>query len=180
MSGIAVPTPSTVSTGGFLTSALWNGQVRDSVSFLTDPPRFIGYQTSAQSLGSGTTYTSLNLDSEVLDTEGGHSTSTNTSRYTAVYAGLYQVSYTASFPTNATGNRSIRLVVNGAAITGNGGCVVELPACTGSNSWVGAGAALVYLGVGDYLEMQAWQNSGATLALNTTNTGLSLVWVAKN
>jgi hypothetical protein len=179
MSGLPVPTPYTAATGNFVTAALWNAQVRDAVSFLTDPPRFIGYSAVAQSFNSGSTYQTITLDSEILDTEGGHSTSTNTSRYTCQYAGLYQVNYSVSFGQNGTGNRSARIIVNGTTISNNPGNSIEGQASTGSFSWVGAGACHVYLNVGDYVELQAWQSSGAALSTNTNNTGLSLAWVAK-
>jgi hypothetical protein len=178
MAGLPVPVPYTAATGNFLTSALWNAQVRDPLTFVTDPPRFVGYAATTPTFTTGTTSVSIPLDQEIIDTEGGHSTSTNTSRYTAQVAGLYLVSYSVSFAPNATGNRQVRLVVNGAALN-QGGVSVEGPACNGTNSWIGSGAAHVYLNVGDYLELQAWQNSGGNLTTNNTNTGMSATWVAR-
>jgi hypothetical protein len=179
MSGLAVPTPYTAVTGNFLTGSLWNAQVRDAVSFLIDPPRFSGMCTTAPTLTSGTSYGSITLDTEQYDTEGGHSTTSNTSRYVAAYAGLYQVVYSASFAGNATGFRSARITVNGSSITAPG-AVVEIPASGSGNSLVICSTTYTYLGVGDYAEIQVWQNSGGNLNLNSTNTGMSCTWYAKS
>jgi hypothetical protein len=170
-----VPTPATVATGNFLTSALWNAQVRDPNNFLFGVPVFRGFQNAAQSFASSSSYAPILLDSESFDPEGGHSTTTNTSRFTVQTAGYYYVSVFASFLGSATGGRAIAVSVNGTAT------VQSQQAPPPSNSWSGGTNWLGYLNVGDYVEATAWQNSGASLSMTTGafSASLSLFWVAR-
>lgn len=179
MSGLPVPTTYTAATGNFLTSALWNAQVRDAVQFSTDVPRFIGYQTATPTMPSGIAHLTVALDTELLDTEGGHSTTVNNSRYTVQVPGLYLVSYSMSFQSNATGNRACRVALNGGNAFTQGGASFAGAACSGSNSWIGGGTTLIQLAAGDYVELQGWQNSGGLLATNNNYTGMNLMWVAR-
>jgi hypothetical protein len=160
----SVPSPATVATGDFLSSALWNTNVRDGMNFLLSPVRFKGYASSSQSLSTGTTATPLLLDSELVDSDGGHSTSTNTSRYTCQTAGLYFVSGSVCFATNSAGTRTLTIFVNGAAVFGAGN--QSMPSATNGASVFSS--TVVQLAVGDYVELTAWQNSGSTLATSTT------------
>jgi hypothetical protein len=179
MSGLAVPSPYTASTGSFITAALWNTQVRDAVSFLADPPRFSGLCTTSPTIATGSTgFTTLSIDTEIYDTEGGHSPSTNPSRYTAVYAGLYKVTYSVSYGVNSTGSRAARITVNGAQPSAPGS-VIQSPTPT-TVSWVGAGSFEVFLNVGDYVELGTFQTSGGNMTPNSTNCGFSLIWLAKS
>jgi hypothetical protein len=181
MSGIAVPTSYTATTGNFLTAALWNAQVRDPVSFLLDPPRFSGLYTKGPTdpaVNSGTGFNAFPLDTEIYDTEGGHSPTVNPTRYTAVYAGLYELAYSFSWGGNATGSRAVCVRVNGATITAPGNTIQA--AAANSNSWVDNGVCRTFLNVGDYVELMSWQNSGSGLNPSSTNCGLTVTWVAKS
>ncbi|MBY8341808.1 hypothetical protein JYK17_17400 [Streptomyces sp. KC 17012] len=162
-----VPVIASESPGNFLTGALWNANVKAMGDFLLGAsgngvPRFRGYQTSVQSL-SDNTWTSLTLDTEAFDSDNGHSTSTNTSRYTVQVAGTYSVLGIAAFAGNATGNRAARITVNGTAVPG--GFVKTLAATVTHSSAVATGAQVV-CAVGDYIETQGLQTSGA--GLNTS------------
>lgn len=162
-----VPVPVTESPSNFLTGALWNAQVKATMDWLLGSaangvPRFRGYQGSAQSLADNT-WTSLTLDTEAYDSDNGHSTSTNTSRYTVQVAGTYVITGSASFAANATGNRAGRITVNGTAIPGS---FVKTLAATASHSSAVQCAAQAVCSVGDYIEIQGLQTSGA--ALNTS------------
>lgn len=161
---VTVPTPYTAATGNFLTSALWNAQVRDGLAFLMSPVRFKAYASVAQSFTSSTTSTVLTLDTELFDSDGGHSTSTNTSRFTCQTAGLYYVSGSVCFAVNATGTRTLNVFVNGTGVTG----AANQAAPSASNGGSVVTSTLVQLVVGDYVELAAWQNSGATLATSTS------------
>lgn len=170
-----VPTLYTAATGNFLTSALWNAQVRDPNTFLLGVPVFRGFQNVVQSVASSTVYAPVLLDSETFDPDGGHSTTTNTSRFTVQTAGYYFVSVHCSYATNATGARAVAVAVNGTAV------VQSQQAAPPANSWSGGIAEFVYLNVGDYVEMTSWQNSGGNLS--TANgafaPSMSLFWVAR-
>jgi len=178
---LGAPVSYTAATGNFLTAALWNAQVRDANTFFSAPPSFRAYATVAQSILDNT-WVSLNLDTEQFDNYGGHSTSTNTSRYTCQVAGIYQVTGIASYASNGTGNRAVRLTLNGNAVAGS---FVKVPAAIPSASAAVHTSALVALAVGDYIEVQANQNSGtASPGLSTSVGGpdvypsLSALWVS--
>ncbi len=134
---------------------------------------------ATQSLSSAT-WTSLLLSVEDFDDDpdgiGGHSTSVNTSRYTARYAGWYRVGGGVGFASNATGNRACRWAVNGTLVDGS---PTIMPACNGLATDVPSRSILIFLNANDYLEIQGYQSSGSPL--NTTivggdSTSISISW----
>lgn len=163
--------------GNFWTAALFAATVAAIGNWQINVPRFKGYSATGQAFTTGTTFTSVTLDSEYVDTEGGHSTVTNTSRYVCQVAGWYWCHGSMNFPTNSTGNRSLQLAVNGSTYPGTS----VLLAAPAGNSWIGMTAGLVQLAVGDYLELQAFQNSGGTLTttvISGIQPTLSAVWIS--
>lgn len=160
-----VPASVSESPGNYLTGALWNAQVKATMDFLMGSgtngvPRFKGYASTAQSLATGTTDIAITLDTEDYDSDNGHSTSTNTSRYTIQVAGTYLILGTLAFATNATGNRKVGINVNGANARGG---TSQSPGFAG-NSWCACVATEQVLAVGDYVELAAWQTSGGNLS----------------
>jgi len=176
----SVPTIAQQSPGNYLTGALWNASVKAMGDFLMGSgsngvPRFSGYQNTVQSLADNT-WTSLTIDTEDFDSDNGHSTSTNTSRYTCQVAGSYLVLGIASFAAGTVGNRAARLTLNGNNIKGS---FVKLGSATSTHSSAIATARTVVMQVGDYVEVQGLQTSGA--ALNTSSAtdvacSLSATW----
>lgn len=177
-----VPVSLTEVPGNFITSAWQNAQVKALTDFLTGSgsggvPRFKGYASTTQSLATGTTDTALTLDTEDYDSDNGHSTSTNTSRYTIQVAGTYLIMGTAAIGTSATGNRKLGININGANARGG---TVQGPGFA-SNSWSAVVCTTQALNLGDYVELVAWQNSGATLGTSaTTGFGPTLMcqWIS--
>jgi hypothetical protein len=125
-------------------------------------PRFRGYAATTQSV-SDATWTALSIDTEIYDSDGGHSTSTNTTRYVVQVAGTYLITGTAAFAGNAVGNRAVRLAVNGTAIVGS---FDKTLAATATHSSSRLSVAQAVCAVGDYIEVYGYQNSGG--ALNTS------------
>lgn len=131
---------------------------------VTEPPLFSAVQTVAQSIPNNT-WTSITFTTETLDTVSGHSTLSNTSRYTAQagWAGYYQVSGLVYFATGATGVRVTRLTRSGVAVPGS---VTRHQA---TDDGFGNGEVsltqIVLLAVGDYIEIQGLHTQGA--AVNT-------------
>lgn len=152
--------------GEVVTDAFMNNNISAVLNFLLAPPIYRGRQTSAQSLTSGT-FTAITQDTEDVDTAGGHSTVSNTSRYTAVYAGWYDVAGGVGFAFNATGNRALDLRVNGTMLNGTQSNIATLTASSSTAQPVTADE-LVFLNVSDYVELFAFQSSGG--ALNTAVT----------
>lgn len=148
-----------------------------AAAFAQKPPQADLLQIVAQSLANAT-FTSLTFTSAAVDQDylggTGHSNSVNTSRYTANYAGWYEVSGGVAFATNATGNRGCRWAVNGAAVTGT---YIFLAAIAAVDCVIPARTRLIYLNVGDYIELQGWQSSTAALLTSVFVEGLSSMMV---
>jgi hypothetical protein len=166
-----VPVMATQVPGNFITSALWNSQVGGLGSFTLQVPIFRGYQTAAPSLASAVATTPMALDSENVDSEGGHSTTTNTSRYVCQVAGWYWISSAVTFGVNSTGSRAVAVMVNGGAK------IATVTGAPPANSWNGIAGDMLYLNVNDYVETGAWQNSG--VAMSPTAVSLTLFWVSQ-
>ena len=127
-------------------------------------------QSVAQAIANSSP-TAITFNLEDLDTDpdgiGGHSTSSNTSRYTARYPGWYRVGGGVSFANNATGLRVVSWAVNGSNVAGSD---VLVNAVTGSNTTrMAARSDLIRLEEGDYLELRALQTSGGSLNTAVTN-----------
>lgn len=131
-----------------------------------------GYNTVAQTLANGT-WTALNLNTESYDTDAFHSTSTNTSRLVvpAGLAGMYIVSGFMQFASNATGIRSIQITKNASGDTAS-----TSTATASGAMWMQANAVMK-LAVGDYVELNAYQNSGGNLDVTAGNTVFRMVRV---
>lgn len=140
---------------------------------------FHGYQVTPQNLAtSALTWTSITLDGELVDTIGGHSVASNTSRYTPNLAGYYQVwGHVALSQSDLDGDRAIRIAKNGAAYgTGAPYSGVRPPVSAAilfGFAWTFATVALN--GSTDYVELQASQNSGSTLPTIVTAATTSIM-----
>ena len=117
-------------------------------------------QGSAQSI-SNTTQTDLTFDTEQFDTDGFHSTSTNTASITipSSKGGYYLVTARVSYASNSTGTRGLWLLKNGATYIGT--CFSQ-PVSTGDITTVQINA-IVNLVATDYITMNAYQGSGGSL-----------------
>ena len=133
----------------------------------TPSPTFVGasvYRTTDQTISNGT-YTIITFDAETYDSDGFHSTVTNTGRMTVPSgkAGKYLISGFAGFGANASGYRLIRLQKNGSTIS----YFSNLP-FTGDTNTVQLSYA-IDLAVGDYIEINAYQNSGGNIGIVGTS-----------
>lgn len=156
-----VPSTFTFSAGSVLTAAELNTYLSNAVSFFLSVPTCELRQTIAQSIANSSATTIL-FDTEDVDTDGMHSTTTNTSRVTAQTAGRYQVSGGVGFAANATGLRETYWAVNGST---NNGSDVETPSIAAVTLAIPARTKTIFLNVNDYVELGCVQASGG--ALNT-------------
>ena len=170
---MAIPVPHTWTAGDSATSANLQTLTDTGLYLLgsatsggSKKPVFRGRQTIAQSLATSGTFFSVTLDTEDDDYDNSHSTTTNTSRFTAATAGRHAVFYGCGFTGNATGSRLLQLAANGTALLGSEFGFGTVPNA-GHVELVGS--FIVNLNVNDYLEMQAMQSSGG--ALNTFLSG---------
>ncbi|MBM9504518.1 hypothetical protein [Actinacidiphila acididurans] len=166
---VTIPNVPVEVPGNFNTSALFN-TMGSITNYLLAPVRFKAYTTTAQSIVSSTLSTPLGLDSEIVDSDGGHSTTTNTSRYVCQTAGLYAVYGSTGYVTNANGARALQISVNGTAVVGS--TVQSAP--TSTNSASVTCFTLVQLAVSDYVELGTWQNSGSTLATSNAASATTM------
>lgn len=118
------------------------------------------------------TSTNLTFNSERYDTDPNgeiHSTASNTGRLTCRTAGKYLLAATVAFDANATGVRSISLLLNGASFIAQ----VQLPSA-GSTFATSLSIATLYdLAAGDYVEVAAFQTSGGALNVLVGSTPFS-------
>lgn len=177
-----VPTVHTVAVGDKITAADENTYVRDAVSYLLNPPRIHAYAGSTQTLTTAT-ITVLTFDTENWDTDGMHSTSSNTSRLVVVTTGLYACNFGVTFATNATSWRYLNIRKNAAGASGGGTSVYQgfTSGLAVSNNNITASFD-VSLNAGDYLEVFASQNSGGNLATvaGSLATFGQMRWVASS
>jgi hypothetical protein len=155
------------SGGGVLTVTAAQ-QLSSALSWLFNRPAFRGRGTVATLLTSSV-WSSVGIDLEDLDNDpsgtGGHSTSVNTSRFTSVYSGWYVGMGGPGFAASATaGRRGARWAVNGTALRGS---AAIFNTSTTLAVALASRCILAFLGVGDYLESQAFFEGGGTL-----NTGV--------
>ncbi|WP_050778015.1 hypothetical protein [Micromonospora sp. ATCC 39149] len=165
-----------------LDSTNLNAYLRDPIRFLMDRPAAMLRQTAAQSIPTGGSFTPVTFGSEVFDDDpdgvGGHSTSSNTSRYTVRYPGIYLLGGGCGFAVSATGVRGVAWLLNGAVIDGSD-VMLQAVTTASTSTRVPARQITVSLAEGDYVELGAFQTSGG--ALNTVTgsaaASMSVTWM---
>jgi hypothetical protein len=122
---------------------------------------------SANQSISNTTNTAITFDTELEDTDGFHSTVTNTSRITipAGKAGFYLISGQINYASNAVGVRHGNIYKNGSLLS-----VAWLVGATNGDWTGGSVSQIVELAETDYVELFAYQNSTGNLNVNGGNT----------
>jgi hypothetical protein len=124
-------------------------------------PTFVGcflYKNSDQTLSNGTD-TLVTFNDEFFDTDGFHSTSTNTSRITIPTGknGKYLFTFNINFAANSTGVRIVMFRKNGTSYY-----TATVPAGSADKARV-QGSMVFDLVATDYIELAAEQNSGGNL-----------------
>jgi hypothetical protein len=136
----------------------------DAIDDLTEN-RATVYNDAAQSLPNDTA-TAVTFNQEEADSNGLHSTSSNTSRITIPSGGggVYQLQAKVAFASNATGYRQLEFRKNGSAV----GTLVTQAPISGVVTVMGIHATLV-LAAADYVEVFAYQNSGGSLNIGAAS-----------
>jgi hypothetical protein len=122
--------------------------------------------SSGQTNINNATWTSLALASENFDTDTMHDNSTNNSRITIRLTGKYFVVGTSDFSAAVGGSRLLRVYQNGTTDVGNS----LGPPPTAGNNLPCLVHTLVTLTANDYIELQAYQDSGGTLTNHNSLT----------
>lgn len=151
----------------FLTYADWNAALFDTLSLILNPPMVHLQQQVAQSIANNT-LTAITFDTEVIDTEGVHSTSTNPSRVTPKTPGWYMGWFGCSWATTSTGRRLVMMRKNGTG-TGSAGTFgrVDWRPTSAGNAQKGFRFFQYFNGTTDYVELMVYQSSGAALSTFT-------------
>jgi hypothetical protein len=176
-----VPTPSTQTAGTVVPAATINSQ-GNLATYLAGRTESGGArkplcrmrQTVAQSLTSGAD-TAITFDTEDVDYDNGHSTTTNTSRYTAGTAGWYAAYGIVAFAANATGDRVVQLRINGTTLVP--GRAHTLTNTVASAVYANSASWLVFLNAGDYVELIGTQISGGALNTSVASSAVSVLAV---
>lgn len=123
---------------------------------------------STQSL-SNDTATAITFDAEEFDTDGFHSTSSNTSRITIPTGkgGKYLFIGVCQFASNGTGNRAIDFRVNGTLVQRG---VRLMPVTDATDVTNMQASAILNLVATDYVECFAFQKSGGNLNISNGQT----------
>lgn len=126
---------------------------------------------------SNSAWTAVQFPNESVDTANGHSTSTNTSRYTATVAGWYKVSGVVLGTPTAGIGVGARIHKNGAIIPGSAYSGLLGSAAIAPGAFT---EALVQLnGTTDYVELFGWVSTGAAFAVGSDYAPYMMVeWVA--
>lgn len=174
---MTIPTLHTFVVGEVATASNVNNNTVTLGNFLLAPPLAILSQSAAQSIANATA-TGLTFNTETIDTDNGHSTVTNTSRYTGQTPGYYLLTGVYDAAPNATGARQLWFRLNG---TGAEVGFEDNPAgSSGASDTALSSSDIVFLnGTTDYVEAVVSQSSGAALNTGTAHGGsrLTVLWV---
>jgi hypothetical protein len=175
--------PKTWATNEDTTAALLNTYVRDNLMmFGPSRPSVLAYQSAATSIANGIfAGTNPLFGAEIWDTDGFHSTTTNTDRLTvpAGLDGYYLITGNIRFAANSTGKRLVLLYTVGS-VSGLRANRASDSSNTGGASGV-AVSLLCHMNAGDYTYLVCTQDSGA--ALNTSGnfqSWFSMTWLGKD
>ena len=162
--------PAAVTAGNPLPAAYLN-TTRANGAWFSEPPQCSVYNSSVQSVPDAT-ITAMLCGSESLDNNGMHSTTSNTSRITAVAAGRYTFTGTASFAANATGMRRLTFRLNGTTEYD----LVQVVATSVLSNVILSASRTFTLAANEYMEMTVYQSSGG--ALNVTALAFEAILVS--
>lgn len=169
-------------TGGVATSSEANSFIRDPLSFLLNPPiaelRQSVAQTFTTAVSAAVTFNAHDVDEDYTGGNPGHDDVTQNTRYTARYSGWFLVSGAVVFVANATGDRFAWLQINGTDVNASLGFVAGDATAA---SAVPCRTKLVFLNVGDYIELIGHQTSGGNLnsdAGGRNQSSMTIRWVS--
>lgn len=178
---MVIPVMITWVTGTIVTAAQFNAQIRDAMNFQYGKP-FCNVYNNAGVATTTATYALIPFDTETEDSDGMHSTVTNSSRIICQTPGLYFINIGASWPANnALINRRIQTRLNAAGNVASGSLIIAIDSgsastgtlSTGNNNLPQGSFFYRFVNIGDYAELWAFQTSGAGI---TTMGGAALTY----
>lgn len=130
----------------------------------------VAYHATTQLTGASDTWTTLSLNTEVFDTDGGHDTVTNNSRWTCVTSGNFIAVANVTMVSSGAidDGRGVRIRKNGVVVPGS--FYFQRPATSLTGSSQMQAVAIVPMSAGDYIEVQAVSHiASQTIAAATAN-----------
>lgn len=175
-----IPSYRTWVVGEIVTAAEMNSQVTAAGNFLIAPPIAELRGSTATSLATSGTFGAIGFQSSDVDSDGGHSNTTNNSRYTAQTSGWFQFDGGIGFASNATGLRASAWYKNGSATNGS---QLAFSASAG-DPCIPARTKKIQMSavVPDYVELFGFQSSGGALSTSTTaveQPTMSVRWISQ-
>lgn len=133
--------------------------------FYPGTPVAVIYATVDQSIPNGA-FADVNFDSEVFDRLDGHSTVSNTHRYTPPIPGIYEVRAGVSFVGHTVGFRAVFITKNTAQQLGPDGSVGS-PGT--ERATVNTVSIVTLNGTTDYVSATVYQDAGGPLSITNTD-----------
>jgi hypothetical protein len=172
-----LPVYRTWTPGEVVTAAYFNTNTRDPGNFWLARPLGILRQATPQSLPNAT-WTAVIQDTEDLNRDGGHSISTNPTRYTWQTAGYMMVTGAVAHGFNTTGTRGAGIAFNGTQV--NYTALLGPPVTATWGLWMSTGVVFLTATVGQYAEILAFQNITGGGALSTVaGSNFQVLWVSE-
>lgn len=167
--------PHTITVGETVTVATMNDEWGGNVTFLANPPACRVFHGGNTPIANGV-WTAHPFNSELFDTNGMHSTVSNTDRITIQTAGLYLVSGGVCFGANGTGLRLCGISKNTVVSPSEGWHMTLASAAVGNHVHY---TSVVKCAVADILRLLVFQNSGGSLDTYTEDgqPQFSAVWI---
>lgn len=155
-------------TPGDLATAAFMNAINYAIVFgCLQPPQLEVIQTITQTIATGAT-TALLWDTEIVDSDSFHSTSTNTDRMVAPWAAWYELTGSTGYAANATGRRGSLWAVNGTGISAT---TTDYPATASGAGGFTAKTYRAFLNAGDYAQLIGVQDIGSGLGTATGGVG---------
>ncbi len=161
---MAYTTPNSArATSYVVTAGNWNELADDIKWVAEDAPACRVFNSANISIATSGVSQALTFNSERYDVGGCHSTVSNSSRLTVPTggAGKYRIFGNVTFASNATGQRTLFIQVNGTTVIADTATVAN----TGGSHIVNISTEYALV-AGDYVELMVNQTSGG--ALNAT------------
>lgn len=181
---MATWTAATAIASGQLITAAYMTNTANAINFLGAADGTYGkdlaliYSDATQGSLTAATYTALTFPKEDFDVAGGHSTTSNTSRYTAVASGKYRVTgsiYMNNGGTNASQNIVFRLYISGVAQANytysTPNKTATIPGHYDLPTWY------ISLSAGQYVELFVNPDWAASTGSATLRSHLAIEWV---
>jgi hypothetical protein len=173
-----VPVTRTWVAGEVVTAAYMNNNITAVLGWLLAPAICQVRQIVSQNLTSGS-FATLTYTAEDVDTTGMHSTLSNTDRITSVYPGWYGVAGSLGISGNVNGRRGGNWRVNTTDVNGS---AILVPSSSAAPV-IPLATMMIFLNVGDYLQMAAFQDSGTSplaTSVTTYNQSRASAWWISN